>query len=101
LFGENGAPEVNYEIDDFHDELGIAVEVEAGRGRQRRLPRYRRHVTDLGTPATWLCCPAGTALQPVSASTPCAYEKTRTQLSAIYASQCLRLPFEGVLLIGY
>ncbi len=32
LFGENGNPEVNYEIDAFHDELGIAVEVEAGRG---------------------------------------------------------------------
>ena len=32
LFGENGTPSVNYEIDAFHDELGIAVEVEAGRG---------------------------------------------------------------------
>src|ERR1700722_13438042 len=32
LFGENGVPEVNYEIDAFHDQLGIAVEVEAGRG---------------------------------------------------------------------
>ena len=32
LFGENGIPSVNYEIDAFHDELGIAVEVEAGRG---------------------------------------------------------------------
>jgi hypothetical protein len=32
LFGENGVPAVNYEIDAFHDELGIAVEVEAGRG---------------------------------------------------------------------
>lgn len=32
LFGENGNPEVNYVIDAFHDELGIAVEVEAGRG---------------------------------------------------------------------
>jgi hypothetical protein len=30
-----------------------------------------------------------------------AYEKTRNQLSAIYASQRLQLPFEGVLLIGY
>lgn len=29
------------------------------------------------------------------------YAKTRDQLSAIYASQRLRLPFEGVLLIGY
>src|SRR5262249_24505302 len=34
LFGENGRAEVNYEIDAFHDELGVAVEVEAGRGRQ-------------------------------------------------------------------
>lgn len=32
LFGENGTPSVNYEIDAFHDELGIAAEVEAGRG---------------------------------------------------------------------
>jgi hypothetical protein len=32
LFGENGVPAVNYEIDAFHDRLGIAVEVEAGRG---------------------------------------------------------------------
>ena len=30
LFVENGKAEVNYEIDAFHDELGIAVEVEAG-----------------------------------------------------------------------
>jgi hypothetical protein len=32
LFGENGMPEVNYQTDAFHDDLGIAVEVEAGRG---------------------------------------------------------------------
>lgn len=32
LFGENGTPSVKYEIDAFHDELGIAVHVEAGRG---------------------------------------------------------------------
>jgi len=32
LFGENRTPSVNYEIDAFHDELGIAVEVEADRG---------------------------------------------------------------------
>lgn len=32
LFGENGVPQVSYDIDAFHDQLGIAVEVEAGRG---------------------------------------------------------------------
>jgi hypothetical protein len=30
-----------------------------------------------------------------------AYDRTRNQLDAIYASQRLKLPFEGVLLIGY
>jgi hypothetical protein len=30
-----------------------------------------------------------------------AYERTRSQLDAIYASQRLKLPFEGVLLVGY
>ena len=30
-----------------------------------------------------------------------AYERTRNQLDAIYASERLKLPFEGVLLIGY
>ncbi len=32
LYGPNGKEAVSYEIDAFHDELGIAVEVEAGRG---------------------------------------------------------------------
>jgi hypothetical protein len=54
LLGEDGNPEVNYEIDAFHDELVIP-----------------------------------------------AYERTRNQLHAIYASQRLKLPFEGVLLIGH
>ena len=50
LFGENGAPEVNYEIDAFHDQLGIAVEVEAGRGAAGncRLPRHRPDFVDPG-----------------------------------------------------
>lgn len=30
LFGENGQERVAYEVDAFHDELGIVVEVEAG-----------------------------------------------------------------------
>ncbi|OWY63036.1 hypothetical protein B7486_55240, partial [cyanobacterium TDX16] len=32
LFGPQGAPRVAYEIDAVHDELGIVVEIEAGRG---------------------------------------------------------------------
>jgi hypothetical protein len=44
LFGENGVPEVSYEIDAFHDGLGIAVEVEAGRGASNNAD-YRDIVT--------------------------------------------------------
>ncbi len=29
------------------------------------------------------------------------YERTREQLDAIYASKHLRLPFRGVLVVGY
>jgi hypothetical protein len=40
LFGNQGRERVAYEVDAVHDELGIVLEVEAGRGaRQRRLPR--------------------------------------------------------------
>ena len=32
LFGDQGAARVSYEVDAVHDELGVLVEVEAGRG---------------------------------------------------------------------
>ena len=32
LFGEGGSARVTYEPDAFHDDLGILVEIEAGRG---------------------------------------------------------------------
>jgi hypothetical protein len=104
LFGENGQPEVSYEIDAFHDELGIAVEVEAGRGAAGNAD-YRDIVRiSLISDARNMAL-----LMPVRYRTKSgerafaihAYEKTRNQLDAIYASQRLKLPFEGVLLIGY
>lgn len=39
LFGSNGHAEVSYEIDAFHDALGIVVEVEASLGAAT--PTYR------------------------------------------------------------
>jgi hypothetical protein len=104
LFGESGVPEVQYEIDAFHEGHGIAVEVEAGRGAAGNAD-YRDIVrTSLILDARHLAL-----LMPVKYRTTSgakahvipAYEKTRNQLSAIYASQRLQLPFEGVLLVGY
>ena len=104
LFGENGNPEVNSEIDAFHDELGIAVEVEAGRGAAGNAD-YR----DIVRTSLILDARNMALLLPVRYRTTSgqrelvipAYERTRNQLLAIYASQRLKLPFEGVLLIGY
>lgn len=104
LFGENGRPEVMYEIDAFHDDLGIAVEVEAGRGAKGNAD-YRDIVrTSLLLDATFFVLMMPTTYRYKSGGkemTSLAYAKTRDQLSAIYASQRLQLPFKGVLLIGY
>jgi hypothetical protein len=104
LFGDNGSAEVNYEIDAFHDELGIAVEVEAGRGAAGNAD-YR----DIVRTSLILDAKHMALLMPIRYRTTSsgrehaipAYERTRSQLTAIYASQRLQLPFEGVLLLGY
>lgn len=99
LFGERGVPSVSYEIDAFHDGLGIAVEVEAGRAASNNAD-YRDIVrTSLILDANFLAL-----LVPVtyrSTQSVQVYEKTRAQMEAIYASDRLKLPFAGVLLVGY
>jgi hypothetical protein len=101
LFGDNGVAAVNYEIDAFHDELGIAVEVEAGRGAMGNA-EYRDIIrTSLLLDARFMVLMLSTTYRYGASSQVTAYSKTRDLLSAVYASQRLRLPFEGVLLIGY
>ena len=95
-----GIAAVNYEIDAFHDELGIAVEVEAGRGAMGNAD-YRDIVrTSLLLDARYMLLMLPGTYRYGSTQKD-AYASTRDLLSAIYASQRLRLPFEGVLLIGY
>lgn len=104
LFGENGAAEVSYEIDAFHDGDGIALEVEAGRGA-RGNATYRDIIrTSLILDARHFALLVPVAYRHQSSGrevTVRAYQDARSQLDAIYASQRLRLPFGGVLLLGY
>jgi hypothetical protein len=37
LFGDGGQERVAYEVDAFHDDLGVVVEIEAGRGARGML----------------------------------------------------------------
>ncbi len=102
LYGENGRPAVNYDIDAFNDYLGVAVEVEAGRGAANNAD-YRDIVrTSLILDAKYLILMQPFAYRPNPTAKPIsAYDNSKDQLDAIYASRRLTLPFEGILLLGY
>jgi hypothetical protein len=104
LFGSQGTERVAYEVDAVHDELGVVVEIEAGRGAQsnavyRDLVRASLIVEArffaLGVMGRYRFQSGGRAVEVRS------YDNARDQLDAIYASGRLRLPFEGVFLFGY
>jgi hypothetical protein len=100
LFGENGSPRVAYEVDGFHPELKIVLEIEAGRGAAGNAA-YRDLVrTSLIVDADFLIL--GMMLEYRSGTTIIrSYERTREQIDAIYASERVKLPFTGILLVGY
>ena len=104
LFGENGKIERYYDIDAFREEDGIALEVEAGRAAYNNAD-YRDIVrTSLLLDANFLVLLVPITYRSKSGSkTVCdqTYSHVRSNLDAIYASPRLKLPFEGVLLVGY
>lgn len=104
LFGENGEPAVTYEVDAAHEEHGIVVEVEAGRGA-RGNAEYRDLLrTSLILDARYLALVLPITYRFKSGArdgAEHAYKNTSALLTAIYASQRLRFPFDGILLAGY
>lgn len=104
LFGERGEERVAYEVDAVHDDLGIVVEVEAGRGARGNAV-YRDLVrTSLIVDVRYLALGVMSEYRHKSAGKPIAvasYREARDILDAIFASGQLALPFEGVLLFGY
>jgi hypothetical protein len=104
LFGDQGRERVAWEVDAVHDELGIAIEVEAGRGARgnavyRDLVRASVLVDVrflvLGVMLSYRHQSAGREVNVSS------YAETQEVLDAIYASGRLKLPFQGLLLVGY
>ncbi|MGY1635445.1 hypothetical protein ACI78V_02180 [Geodermatophilus sp. SYSU D00742] len=104
LFGEQGRPRVTYEVDAVHDELGIVVEVEAGRGA-RGNAIYRDLIrTSLIVDVNYLALGVMLEYRHLSGGRRMAvrsFQEARDQVDAIYASGQLHLPFEGLLLFGY
>lgn len=104
LFGEEGVEKVSYEIDAFHDSLGIAVEVEAGRGARGNAV-YRDLIrTSLIVGAKYLVLGVMIEYRHQSSGKEVivrSFDDARSLVEAIFSSGRLGLPFEGVLLFGY
>jgi hypothetical protein len=104
LFGENGLSTVNYEVDGFHEGQGIVLEVEAGRGARGNADYRDLLRTSLILDAEYLVLMLPIAYRFRASQregVELAYRKTRELLQAVYASQRLRFPFRGILLVGY
>jgi hypothetical protein len=100
LFGEVGRPVVAYEVDGFHPQHEIVLEVEAGRGAANNAD-YRDLIrASLMVDARFLVLAMmlhyGTGRTAIKS-----YDAARDRIDAIYASERLRLPLDGILLVGY
>jgi hypothetical protein len=100
LFGEQGKPIVSYDVDGFHADHRVVLEVEAGRGAANNAD-YRDLVrASLMVDADYLIL--AMMLEYRTGKTVMrSYERARDRLDAIYASDRLKLPLQGVLLLGY
>ena len=104
LFGEQGKERVAYHVDAVHDQLGILVEIEAGRGARGNAV-YRDLIrSSLVVDAEYLCLgvmsvyPHRSGQKNVGVA---GYVEAKNALHAIYASGRLTLAFKGILLFGY
>jgi hypothetical protein len=104
LFGERGAESLAYEVDAFHQLEGIALEIEAGRGVMGNAV-YRDIIqTSLLLDARHLVLAVAAQYHYTSGGKPVVstdYGVCRNIFDAVYASGRLKLPFDGVLLLGY
>jgi hypothetical protein len=106
FFGDNGQAERRYEIDAYHPDERIALEVEAGRSTMGNAI-YR----DIVQISLMVGVDYGVVAAPVSyryenkktgkVITAESYKHCRSILDAIYGGRRLELPLKGFLLIGY
>lgn len=100
LFGENGKAQVAYDVDGFHPDHRVVLEVEAGRGAANNAD-YRDIIrASLMVDARYLALAMMLDYRGGNQKLK-SYEQTRARVDAIYASDRLRLPLDGLLLIGY
>lgn len=104
LFGEAGHEDLAYEVDAFHPGHGIGFEVEAGRAIAGNAVYRDLIQTSLLVDARYLVLAVALEYHFKAGKRAAVgrdYEQARNLLDAIYASQRLKLPLQGILLIGY
>ena len=102
LFGDNGVVRVKQELDGWHPDLKIVMEIESGRGVQGNAI-YRDLVrASLVTDVDYLVL--GVRKRYEYGERPTVqddFATTRDMLDSVYASGRLILPFKGVLVFGW
>jgi hypothetical protein len=104
LFGEQGHESLAYEVDGFQPEHGIALEIEAGRGARGNAVYRDLIEASLLVDARFLVLAVQASYRHKTGGrdvTVQSYRDSRNLLDAIYASNRLQLPLEGILLVGY
>lgn len=104
FFGDEGEFLRKYEIDAFHPELGVALEVEAGRATMGNAIYRDLIQASLMVDARYLALAVPLEYRyknKTKITKEPSYAKTYSVAEAIYGSARLALPFDGLLLIGY
>lgn len=98
LFGTNGKVEKRFDADAWHRDLGIVLEVEAGRALTNNqflkdlFQASMMHDVDYCAIAVRNIYQSGNSKD---------FDKISTFIETMYASDRLRLPLKGILIIGY
>ena len=96
LFGRNGRLEKSFDADAFHRDLGFVLEVEAGRGVVNNQFLKDLFQACMMHEVFYL----GIAIRNVYLKSP-DFDKVVRFFDTMYASNRLRLPLKGILVIGY
>jgi hypothetical protein len=101
LFGDGGISKVNYEIDGWHPEHKVVLEIESGRGWQGNAFFRDLIRSSLIQGADYLAVGLRSSYSYANVKNQNDFLKARDQMDAIFASGRLQLPFEGMLVFGW
>ena len=98
LFGMNGKVEKRFDADAWHREWGIVLEVEAGRALANNQFLKDLFQASMMHDVDYCVIAVRNIYQPGKSKD---FDKITTSIETMYASDGLKLPLNGILIIGY